>query len=71
MSYKRKDGTVISRRDWERLPSKELQSEFSPSGDPANKMFDGDEFIELDNLAALKASAPPANEASSQDNDKD
>lgn len=59
MSYKRKDGTVISRRDFEKITDSELVREFSPSGETPNKSFDGEEFVELTQSQAASDAGNP------------
>lgn len=47
MSYKRKNGDVISRRDFQKISDKEVLKEFQPSHDAPNKSYDGEKFGEL------------------------
>lgn len=71
MSYKSKNGDVISRKDWEKLPNKE-QSEFSPCGETPNKTLDGLELVDLEKApAANNPPAPPANGDGSDDEDEE
>lgn len=71
MSYKRKNGNVISRRDFEKVADKETRKEFSPSGETPTHSFDGDKFTEIteaDRVPEKVAPAQPAKDADEDDN---
>lgn len=63
MSYKRKNGDIISRKDFELITEKELKKEFEPSGEKPNKSYDGENFGEV-----KEASNPSVDD--DQDDDK-
>lgn len=65
MSYKRKNGDVISRADYEKITDKELRKEFVPAHDTPTRSYDGENFGEY------KAPAAPAGKAPLPSEDKD
>lgn len=60
MSYKRKNGDIISRKDFELITEKELKKEFEPSGEKPNKSYDGENFGEV--KEDEKSPPPPVND---------
>lgn len=62
MSYKKKSGEIISRRDWERLPE-DLKVGFEPSGEIPNCYFDGE------NIERKEQGLPPEPSAPNGDNE--
>lgn len=57
MAYKRKSGEIISRKEWEKLPS-ELKEGFEPCGEIPNVYYDGEEFQHLEQGLPPEPAAP-------------